>query len=627
MRYILLISMLLSLLGSSYAQGGDNDLSTEKLQKEGLTLLQEWMDGMLDFQCHGLHEALDGGVICPACARMHGRTGDAVLPLMYLADKTGEDKYLDAATRLMKWMENVHRPDGSWMNDVNVSEWNGTTVFAAISLYEALYYHGHLLNDSIRSHWKQELLSAGYFMMENPFIYSRKRVGMRNMNVNYSASATYALYAIGEYCGVPSMKEKAMEIAADLKSYFTQKNCFLFGEGPEIWKPTANGCFPIDLLYNVEESLPNLAYYARMAGDNELLALVERSMKTHLEFMLPDGAWDNSWGTRSFKWTYWGGRTSDGFMGGYYALASHNPEFIEAIRRNLHLLRSATYKGLLYGGLHYRVTGLNPCIHHTFGHAKALASFLEQPVIEIQRKPLPRECSYGIKYFGDIRTWLVAQGAWRATITGYDAEYKVKGTHPMGGALSLLWHEKAGPIFAATMNSYQLIEAPNMQTSNRQYLMGGTPRIEMMAGGIAYTNLDDLQAQVSYGMVHDRHRFDVKAHLVDIRQKAPNGQIIPVGIRYSISDTLVSIEADLLESAYLMLPIISPPVECVYEQAGKIIVQKENCRLKINCRKGKMMVLPTDEDGRIVNPVPGFAFLPIKVIADNKNVCVEIEVE
>lgn len=89
----------------------------------------------------------------------------------------------------------------------------------------------------------------------------------------------------------------------------------------------------------------------------------------------------------------------------------------------------------------------------------------------------------------------------------------------MGGALSLLWHEKAGPIFAATMNSYQLIEAPNMQTSNRQYLMGGTPRIEMMAGGIAYTNLDDLQAQVSYGMVHDRHRFDVKAHLVDIRQK------------------------------------------------------------------------------------------------------------
>ena len=60
---------------------------------------------------------------------------------------------------------------------------------------------------------------------------------------------------------------------------------------------------------------------ALMVNDRELLSIVERSMNTHLEFMLPDGAWDNSWGTRSFKWTYWGGRTSDGFMGGYYAMA------------------------------------------------------------------------------------------------------------------------------------------------------------------------------------------------------------------------------------------------------------------------------------------------------------------
>ena len=51
------------------------------------------------------------GILCPACARIHGRIGDTVLPLMYLADKTGNDKYLLAAKKLMKWMENVHRPD------------------------------------------------------------------------------------------------------------------------------------------------------------------------------------------------------------------------------------------------------------------------------------------------------------------------------------------------------------------------------------------------------------------------------------------------------------------------------------------------------------------------------------
>ena len=75
-----------------------------------------------------------------------------------------------------------------------------------------------------------------------------------------------------------------------------------------------------------------------MAQDTVLLSLIERSMSTHLEFMLPDGAWDNSWGTRSFKWTYWGGRTSDGFMGGYYLLSSRHPEYWEAIQRNVRII-------------------------------------------------------------------------------------------------------------------------------------------------------------------------------------------------------------------------------------------------------------------------------------------------
>lgn len=76
-------------------------------------------------------------------------------------------------------------------------------------------------------------------------------------------------------------------------------------------------------------------------------------------------------------------------MGGYYALAARNPEFAEAIARNLEVLKSATADGLLYGGMHYRATGMWPCIHHTFGHAKALASFLEQEAVELPEKALP----------------------------------------------------------------------------------------------------------------------------------------------------------------------------------------------------------------------------------------------
>ena len=66
--------------------------------------------------------------------------------------------------------------------------------------------------------------------------------------------------------------------------------------------------------------------------------------------MLPDGAWDNSWGTRNNKWSYWGSRTSDGCQPGYGLLAKKSPEFAEAVRRNTRLLKACTHDGLLHGG-------------------------------------------------------------------------------------------------------------------------------------------------------------------------------------------------------------------------------------------------------------------------------------
>ena len=129
--FVILLLYAISL--PAQIQDINNQSLDNSLRGEAEKLLTEWMDTLLTYQCVNLHSALDGGILCPACARIHGRIGDAVLPLMYLADKTGNDKYLHAAKSLMAWMENVHYPDGSWMNDVHVSDWNGTTVFAAIA--------------------------------------------------------------------------------------------------------------------------------------------------------------------------------------------------------------------------------------------------------------------------------------------------------------------------------------------------------------------------------------------------------------------------------------------------------------------------------------------------------------
>ena len=624
----ILLAVCLPMQAQTQYTSAHSDVS---LRAEAESLLTEWMDTFLTYQSDDPRRAFNGAVFCPGCVRVHGRIGDAVLPLMYLADKTKDEKYLSGAKRLMAWMENIHCPDGGWMNDVNVSDWNGTTVFAAIALYVAIHYHGHLLDDSTRNHWKQQLLEAGEFMISHPFIYGRNREGMRNNNVNYSASVTYALQVIGEMWNRQDFKDYARTVADALKEkYFTKNDCFLYGEGPNIWTETKNGCRPVDLLYNVEESLPQLAYYAKLVKDDELLQLVERSMSTHLEFMLPDGAWDNSWGTRSFKWMYWGGRTSDGFMGGYYAMAGRHPEYLTAIHRNIGLLRRATQEGLLYGGMHYKESGMFPCIHHTFGHAKALTSFLELPALQDSHyvvAELPRDKSYGVKHFRDIRTWLIAEGNWRATLTGNDAEYKVKGTHPMGGAMSMLWHPQTGPIFAATMNRYHLIEAPNMQVTYNTYQMSGTPRLEMVQNGTLYSTLDDLDTNIFYKKEGENHDFTVQTHLVDINQKAPAGGSVSAVINYAYAADGVTVSiSQCPDSAYLMLPVISAPSEKVEVMGNEIRVHKKEAVLSISCQAGKMGIASVNEDGRIFNPVPGFSFIPVQINPEksHKNIQVRI---
>src|SRR6185437_16940413 len=125
-----------------------------------------------------------------------------------------------------------------------------------------------------------------------------------------------------------------------------------------------------------------------------------------------------------------------------------DPRFLEAARRNTQLMSRCTHNGLLYGGPDYFVHGDLPCIHHTFTHAKSLATVLDSAA-KLEPTPrlrLPREEAYGLKTYPEINIHLAAIGDWRATVTGYDWEYAehvqsgggAGGGHASGGALSLL---------------------------------------------------------------------------------------------------------------------------------------------------------------------------------------------
>ena len=64
------------------------------------------------------------------------------------------------------------------------------------------------------------------------------------------------------------------------------------------------------------------AVYALQTKDGKLLADILASAKAHLRFIYPDGSLDNSWGSRSYKWTLLDGKTVHG-AGMTYLLLTH----------------------------------------------------------------------------------------------------------------------------------------------------------------------------------------------------------------------------------------------------------------------------------------------------------------
>ncbi len=618
-------TMALSLKASPIISSTTELLHSEpSLQPLSENLLSEWCDALLQYQVTDPSlQGLYGGILCPACNRIHGRCGDAIYPLIFLSKKTGNKKYLNAAILLFEWMEkNVSKPDGSWVNDVNISPWNGITVFGAISLAEALYKHADILPENIKNKWLARLKQAAEFI-HNTF-------HIEYSNINYPITASYALLLLGKLFNEKKYIEHAQTLAHQSIRFFTKKDQLLFGEGGgDRYTLSPKGCLPVDLGYNVEESLPALAMYGLMEKDEKLLQLVVESLTSHMEFMLPDGAWDNSWGTRSFKWTYWGSRTSDGCQPAYALLADRNPVFGKVALQNTILLKQCTHNGLLYGGPHYHTHGVSPCVHHTFCHAKALAAILDHglpSMPDIEEQMLPRDVNYEIKYFEDIQTYLVSNENWNATITVYDREYKHKNGHPTGGALSLLYHRKLGTILASSMNQYQLIEATNMQAMYDPYSMPLTMRIQTKDG--RYMNISDLNATVEVKKTTKKVTLVCKSRLVDKDQKEPLSGRIDCQFSYSFAPNAVEIlcshnsSADLVE---LILPCISSSDEefILSDSKQELQIHKKNGTVKIKSNASMELMPVSEGKKRIFNFVPGMEALPFKIV--NNNVHLRIE--
>lgn len=623
--------IFLTPFASSLANCGETETQLNDFQLMVRDLLTDWCNGMIKNQIiEPGNPKRHGALSCPSCDHIHGRCMDAIYPLLYMADETGDEKYLNAGILVMKWAENnVSQKDGSWTVIPNPKSWKGISVFGAIALGEALYYHGHVLDEALRKKWTIRLQKAADYILSN--------FSIDFTNVNYGFTAVYALHLFGKVLHESKYTVRSKELAKDVKNFFTKPNTLLWGEAKPIDKKSSKGLPGVDLGYNVEESLNSVVLYALEENDTELLDLLEKSLASHAEFMLPDGAWDNTWGTRHNKWSYWGSRTTDGCQMGYGMIADRNRAFGRVAYQSTQLLKDCTADGLIHGGPHYISHGIKPCIHHTFAHAKPLAGILDagKNLPEIKFKSaLPCETAYGLKEFPEISTWLVSNKSWRGTVTSYDALYhKTKPVQQAtGGALAMLYHNKVGLLFAASMAKYIIVEANNQQFyDGEEFAL--TPRIEVKNEDDWYTNLYDLEAKINCSELNNEIRFDVETQIQNENREKLAGKNSIFNLNYNFTNDKVEIIAQALKGntseAKLVLPVASVNSEKVLQPSDKKI-EIHKLGGKVVLESNVPMYIKPTEKGRVFNLVPGVEAVPVIVRLNpnaDKKTSVELSVD
>ena len=545
-------------------------------------LLRDWCDALIALQIKGLGDTtIDGAFHCRACKVLHGRCPDAVYPLVYMYKKTGDEKYLDAAKSVFDWGENLVCDDGAVYND-SQNEWKGISVFAAVAICEALICGKGLLDGETVKKWEKRLLGLGNWCYHN----LDKNC---SANVNYPVTNTFAMALLGKYFGREDYMARAKELCDYSMSMITE-NGFLVGEGKPKDAVTPLGCRPIDIGYNMEESIPSLVKYAKLIGDEALTEKLSDILFKQLDFMLPDGAWDNSFGSRSNKWTYYGSRTSDGCAPAYVLLADRHPAFMEAARRNIELTKACTYDGLLYGGPHYRRHREYACVHHTFEHANALACVLENLDVKHKRVSLPCDEAEGTRYYPEVNTYKMACGDYRATVTGYDFSVG-SASHPCGGTLSLLWKYGIGPMIAGGMMGYRLVEHHNFQlslasTTHRELV----PRLEIKKGNESFNSA----YFVSPKMEAEECTIKVVGGLANQKTNRLDGDTDRL-FTYKLTENGLEISIGNAQNAEFILPLISGELEII---EGSLKASEEIFFLTGGFIANEHVIIPSN-DGKI----------------------------
>ena len=556
------------------------------MKKRAYKLMKEWCDTVLSYKIETSSPYTDGATMCPACHVAHGRIADLCFPLTVIWNTEGDEHYLKEADKLIDWTEfNLKSPRGFWYNDAG-NRWYCTTAFSALAIGEALYHFGDVLPRCYYDKWKKLYIRLTDSVEKS--VEDEGIIPVSNYYCGFAANLAMAYKLTGER----KYYDRAKFWADEALRRFDEQG-FFYGEGYPM--QASDGSHTIDMGYNMEESIPLLMRYASLTGEH--IDFTRERMRDHLEFMLPDGAIDNSFGTRHNKWTYWGSRTSDGIVEGL-ALALDDPMIADACERALSIYEKFTRGGLLSMPM-AEDAGEPTCLHHTFTHAKALAALvIAENIPEIKRTVLPSEVDYKTKLFQSGRLILASNGEYRATFSACRAMRHPDFASNGGGSMNLLYHKDYGVIAAATSAEYVTTEP-----LDQQYLRTADTSPCMTAQFIINGEqaCKDKEATLSA----DGYCISAKAKLWQAK--------------YTFEGSMLNIDLEC-ENGIYNIPIVA-------SRGDRVTISADKRHLSINERLfiDSSRELDVCPDERVFNQVGVFLYLPISIkVCGSENLQIKV---
>ncbi len=478
-------------------------VSGRALDAKYATTLITLCDSLLATQITDPASADCGALVCPSTNPqihpLHSRAAEAVYPFAVAWRRTHDTRYRSAAVMLARWLIGKQQPRGAWGEAwPNYDGWTGTTADQLISLAGAYPILRDELTPADRTAWEGSMRRAAAFIVQT------FPVG----NINYHPTGAVALLLTAEalHDPAPEWLAKANSLVA-LTLKAVNSDGLLTGEGQGV-----------DLGYNIAQSIGFLALYGILKSDETIKERAAALLRTHACFVYPNGAVDNSWGTRSYKWTYESGtKTAPGVYFTFALLADKDPRFGPTGLRCLdYLTEHAMHSGLITAGPHVdqHASLTPPCLYSTFARAESIALALAYAPEENAgdaTAALPAQPRNWHRFFPTINVTVLRTDHLRATVSAYGAIARYgRGQVSRGGSLTNLWVDGFGRDgFAQTSSASIYRREEDIHMPNEPALCPLTPRAECTIDGVYYTNLFETEGKMSVTQNKDTGAIEV----------------------------------------------------------------------------------------------------------------------